>query len=468
MGTMDFIARSAGALVVLLLASTASAQWHDEAASVPYKCWPAYQYQKLGDMQDWDVWKAFSERMYAVQTEADGWSYPPVFPKQEVDNLWRAKFWVKIYCGSFVDVDAVLESQGSFGMPQLVSHLNNVVGDQANMIDPVYGDGNLCRVPVYTPLRLCQIHHLPTNYWDHVFAKTVKGVAPTMFMDMSTMGWTNAITAAGGTNFPAGRTYWTTADYDKGPIPVILNRFFLVQNTYNPEPIVGYWAEWGGTWTRKNGPETNVVQGIGFSTSSWAAAQAIASTNLSDYPWGSLGASGDDFRPWHMYGGEILYTNPVTFHAEWETSRWWWRTWMTGNTNTPSFDWSLCIYYAAATNTGWAGDPSRTVFDANGSTYITTTNHWSLWSQDSGRTLSNASWSAVSFYSTNSFGPGLLDEPNASAEPTVGSAPTLQGWDLDDTGIEHASGHRVVVLMDFRPGFAYRNYAFDALGSEFW
>jgi hypothetical protein len=62
---------------------------------------------------------------------------------------------------------------------------------------------------------LCQVARLPTNYFSYTPWRCLNGLGP--FTNDATVGhahgWTNEYTAAGGTNFPAGRSTWYTTDY---------------------------------------------------------------------------------------------------------------------------------------------------------------------------------------------------------------------------------------------------------------
>jgi len=484
MGKVDCMSAGARIGIACLMVSVAChAGWRDKVGDTPYQCWPSWRFQKLGDMQDWQLRHAIMERAWAAEQEdaiqdmgETIYFVGPKFPKSEVENLTLFKRVLKVLYPLYVDVDHIYGHVESADFDMIDDYLNNVVGHQMNLVTNVTTDEPQCRLPRYSAETIAAHLKIPTNYHDHSFAKTTKGVAPTIFMDNATMGWTNAVTEAGGTNFPAGRTYWTTADYGKQHIPVILNRLFLRQSDkrqYIGEPLSDVVGEFGGAWVASMGDSypTNAVEGIGVaSDGDWDVAKSIAATNMTHFPNGGL-SWGGSYRPFHMYGGRLYVTTndpPYSIEAQWETARFKWSLPIDGNTNTPMFDWSLMVFYGESVDTAWALIPSNTVFDSNSNPYVTTTNNWSHWIGGGGVVLSNESWGQQEVLSTNFFGPHVLDIPTACAEPTTNMQTTSRGWDLYNTGDVHSNGHRVVVLMDFRKGFTYTNYAFDADTSNWW
>jgi hypothetical protein len=81
------------------------------------------------------------------------------------------------------------------------------------------GDPTFLRTNLLTTLKM------PTNYFDYVPYRCLNGLGP--FTNDTSVpyphGYTNAQTAGGGTNYPAGRACWYTTDYGWNQLPALIN-----------------------------------------------------------------------------------------------------------------------------------------------------------------------------------------------------------------------------------------------------
>lgn len=152
--------------------------------------------------------------------------------------------------------------------------------------NPVVWLRNINELPAYTNIIQVLIDcRLPTNYLAYTPWRDISG-AGGYTNDIAAVGHphgvTNAYTAAGGTNWPAGRTCWYTTDYGLDGLKVILEKLNVIN------PYHGLYTRWGGS---------EMYEGWG-SGDNLAAAQADAITNYAyagdGYPYSFAAQYNDD------------------------------------------------------------------------------------------------------------------------------------------------------------------------------
>lgn len=159
------------------VACSAFGQW---SASV----WPSYAYPRESKAQFSEVYSAAVERCHAAGLAIDG----PKWHKYGYQNMTN----VKARIGAAIPYYIVTNNQGGDISGLIVSN----------------------SVRYYTATGLLASVRMPTNYLDYTPWSNLSGCGPFTNEGMAWgNGWTNAQTAAGGTNFPTGRTNWYTSDY---------------------------------------------------------------------------------------------------------------------------------------------------------------------------------------------------------------------------------------------------------------
>lgn len=124
------------------------------------------------DMWALDCYSALVERASAICVATPAY---PSFYRFERANIANYKSWEKLRCSSFFDTSA------STNIPP-TSFTNLVMWSSSNLLAKNF---------------------MPSNFFDYTPWRALNG----------DIGTTNVYTSRGGTNFPAGRTNWTTADY---------------------------------------------------------------------------------------------------------------------------------------------------------------------------------------------------------------------------------------------------------------
>jgi hypothetical protein len=156
--------------------------------------WPSQQYPRQGKMQLSDVWSSTVERCQVV-----GISNPvaPAWYRFQRTTVTNIKSRMKVLIPYFVNASVL-----ATGTPAASSYFSNNSGASASF-------------PMYSVASLLAECKLPTNYLDYTPWRSLIGLGGAT-NDASAVyphGETNATTAAGGTNFPAGRSVWYSTDY---------------------------------------------------------------------------------------------------------------------------------------------------------------------------------------------------------------------------------------------------------------
>jgi hypothetical protein len=175
--------------IFLFIVVAAEAGWNPSA-------WPATNYPRMGATNILDLYNAVNERSQAALQ----WGVTPTAPtfyrlnKSLLENYKSCvgSLLTKIYPGNLEFTQQFIDDS---------SHTGSILSGTA--------------ITNLTATGLCVRLRLPTNYLNYTPWRCLNGVGP--FTNDTTVGhgygWTNEYTAAGGTNFPAGRTNWYTTDY---------------------------------------------------------------------------------------------------------------------------------------------------------------------------------------------------------------------------------------------------------------
>jgi hypothetical protein len=194
----------------------AEANWNTNA-------WPAYAHPRMGATNILELYGAVSERWGAASETYVGTPAAPTVPtwfrfnKTLLEN-YKAKI-----------KDLFTDFRPNNGWINIANLTNTTI--TASML---------------TPLKLSNMYvmaRLPTNYLDYTPWRCLDGLGP-FTNDVSVghgYGWTNEYTAAGGTNFPAGRTNWYTTDYGYDGLKSMLTNLTAY---WNPPDV--YFADQSG------------------------------------------------------------------------------------------------------------------------------------------------------------------------------------------------------------------------------
>lgn len=227
-----------------------SAAWSTNA-------WPAYAHIRAGASNIQELYNATAER---YQSGSNFFKYAIGAPSPAP----TAPTWYRLNRSLLVNYKSAtkrmldLDKNGApaYYWVDVVTHSNGLAGVGTNSITKLL------------PVRLAEICRIPTNYLDYTPWRCLGGAGP--FTNDTTVGhghgWTNATTAAGGTNFPAGRSTWYTTDYGYEGMRLILNQ------------MVAYWREPGAylSWIRPDA-RNDYVEAWGSITGTGATYSAAAS-----------------------------------------------------------------------------------------------------------------------------------------------------------------------------------------------
>lgn len=226
--------------------------------------WPAWKYPRAGRDQAQEVYEALRERYWAMGGVSSTPSFAPAWWRFQRFNLAAAK-------GAFRSVVST-NSDVAFG----VFNERWLRLDQVPQADIAHwatqhrqSGGGVDAAPIWNEQSLLAALCLPTNYLDYTPWRCLSGLGPfTDDLDAvgHSHGWTNAQTAAGGTNFPTGRSAWYTTDYGWDGLTMMLPH--LVQLA----PSDAY-----GTTTASNRyTQISVIEGEHVST--WPDLQTAVAT----------------------------------------------------------------------------------------------------------------------------------------------------------------------------------------------
>lgn len=219
--------------------------------------WPAAEYPRNTHEQFDDINDAMLERADVIAGYVPyTWKY-----RSPRDNLMHFKQYLKwmIYYGG-------VSGQHFCAKPPGETNYNTYFDTHT---------GVNARPPIYT-LDILKTLKIPTNYFDYTPYRDISGLG---FIPDATLpynaGYQNADTAAGGTDFPAGRTYWTTMDYGIDNMKTIINALVWISfaRQYPPEELYGVTAQ-GSNYLERTG---------------WATAKAAAEA---DYPQPAFSVDG--------------------------------------------------------------------------------------------------------------------------------------------------------------------------------
>jgi hypothetical protein len=236
--------------------------------------WPSQRYPRQGKTQLSDVWSSTVERCKAA-----GVSEPsaPVWYRSERTTLANCKASLKASVANFVDMSAL-----SSGTP---AASNYFIANQTLNVD----------FPKLTLTGLLYAVQLPTNYFDYTPRRSLTGLGGST-NDASVglpHGETNATTAAGGGNYPAGRSAWYTTDYGWSSWTSLVSRLLCTSTK--------------GSWQR-----TNTYCNYLHYPEAYGATEAAMQANV-DASYGLRSASS-----YQMEGTKVWYYDYRDGYAGWK------------------------------------------------------------------------------------------------------------------------------------------------------
>lgn len=165
-------------LIYCLLISLSFGQWSTNGV------WPSYSYPRQAKAQFSEVYSAAVERCWAAGVSIAG----PKWYVYQYDNMTN------------------LKSRMAAAIPNYIV-TNGYGGDLSSIIET----GGLRH---YTVTGLLASAKMPINFFSYTPRSNLSGCGPFTNAGLAWgNGWTNDQTAAGGTNYPTGRTNWYTTDY---------------------------------------------------------------------------------------------------------------------------------------------------------------------------------------------------------------------------------------------------------------
>jgi hypothetical protein len=243
------------AIAIFLLPVLAFGNWATNA-------WPAYQYPRKGQQHAMDCYSSVVERI-----AASSYSGSPMVPK-----------WYRFQRTLLVDYKANLRDCLEADYPAIWLDTSLVSGDN---YQPFFGTnhyvpGNATNWPHLDAATACAKANLPTNFFDYTPWRCLCGLGP--YTNDATVGhpygWTNEYTAAGGTNYPSGRSAWYTTDYGWQGIKEIaplMSRILpteQISGQMETNTGYGYGSTDSGTWDDvETAAEVNYLANL---TTNWA------------------------------------------------------------------------------------------------------------------------------------------------------------------------------------------------------
>ena len=196
-------------------------------------------------------------------------------------------------------------------IPKFVDKGNKSAGANGNYTNWFIANSNSTALPVYTVTTLLAQCQMPTNWLAWTPWRSVTGLGGNT-NDWSVLypyGYTNATTAAGGTNYPSGRSVWYDTDYGYGAITTLLARLTDIQKTPTATTNFAGTSTAGYSWARTN-TYAAIVAGI---DTYWTNNQAVVEhwavgegSFIQNYPGYNYAYK---FQGQWSYGLTNVYTN---------------------------------------------------------------------------------------------------------------------------------------------------------------
>ena len=271
------------------------------------------------------------ERYYAAQAAADNGPGNPSFTPPTEPK------WYRFQRTNLRNVkDSLLETMPYFAK----SPSNTWITWLSDNLD-LTNDQNYTVFPRWTNITdLLVLIGRPTNYLTYTPWTRLCG-SPTPESD----GWENANTQSGGTNFPAGRTKWTTMDYGWQGVHDMAEHLIETPmlNRFKEYGWLNYSA-YGGTWDSQGDLCHHFSTNSGSAyTNTWPAAKTLAENafgGLTDPYNGAVMASA--WGPHTVARGTL--GSSTNYAASLYTRYAYWRMYIAGDTNGPSFTFDLFMY----------------------------------------------------------------------------------------------------------------------------
>jgi len=307
-------------MCICLTASVSSAQWTFTNA---------WDLQRGGVPIATNVFEAIRERLLTTVYQ---------YSMAMVTNFYRDQHGMLE--GAKIDIKRIMDNSQPFG---IYSYFNT------NGVSSLNGNTNFFfynALNSWYSFEILPYLKMPTNYFTYTPYRMLNGWG--CFNDNTNFtrpyGYTNATTAAGGANLPAGQPYWTTTDYGWQGCKDILNE------------LVWFYS-WSDSIKYKSPDDnSNNYWGNSLHTNYWADAQADA---LSKFGPKSISGTADKPR---MYSeGKYIVPDKVQASLVTRTTKQynrWYAGWM-GMNGLSNFTYTIDFY-----NYGYA--PSIWEFDANG------------------------------------------------------------------------------------------------------
>lgn len=184
--------------LILLIAGTVYGQWDTNA-------WPAYMHPRSQKSQYTQCWTALTERAVAAYDHTNSYPVAPAWYRFQRGNLIELKKGFRRLLGEETGT-------GTHNLPVGGRRWVNKGTATSGLLASVRETGQIF---AFTKQALCAYAKRPTNYFDYTPYRGLDGVGP-FTNDVSVghpHGWTNEYTAAGGANYPEGRSCWYTTDY---------------------------------------------------------------------------------------------------------------------------------------------------------------------------------------------------------------------------------------------------------------
>lgn len=187
-----------GQCLILLIAGAAYGQWDTNV-------WPAYLHPRSQRIQFSQCYTALHERAIASYDHTNSYPVAPTWYRFQRGNLIELKKGFRRLLGEGTGV-------GTYHLPVSGRRWVDKGAVTNGLIESVRETGQIL---AFTKQALCAYAKRPTNYFDYTPYRGIDGIGP--FTNDASVGrphgWTNEYTAAGGPNYPEGRSCWYTTDY---------------------------------------------------------------------------------------------------------------------------------------------------------------------------------------------------------------------------------------------------------------